>query len=180
MSEEFFDVVTAEGLATGLRKRRDEVHRDGDWHVSAHVWIVTADHRVLLQRRAARKENHPGLWDVSVAGHLSAGERAVEAAVRECREEIGLAVAPSELRAAGSLRSEQTLNGGSYIDREIHELFLVRREIDVDRLALDPEEVAEVGLVSLEELEDRVRRGDPTLVDHGDEYRRLLDIIRGE
>ena len=107
MSEEMFDVVTAEGKATGQRRRRDDVHRDGDWHVSAHVWIVTPDGRVLLQRRAEGKESHPGLWDVSVAGHLAAGERAVEAAIRECREEIGLSLSADELCYLGSVRSDQ-------------------------------------------------------------------------
>lgn len=177
--EERFDLVTPEGVLTGVSKRRDDVHRDGDWHVSAHVWIVTPDDRVLLQRRAEGKENHPGLWDVSVAGHLSSGERAVDAAVRECREEIGLALEPEELEPIGSMRSEHSLNGGRYLDREIHKLFLLRRELSLDALVLDATEVDQVLLVSLEELEERANRKDPTLVDHGDEYRLVLEVIRG-
>ncbi len=176
---ELIDVLTAEGAPTGVAKSKADVHRDGDWHVSAHVWIVTPDDRVLLQRRAEGKENHPGLWDVSVAGHLSSGERAVEAAVRECREEIGLTLEPEELEPIGSMRSEQSLNGGRYLDREIHKLFLLRRELSIDALVLDAAEVAEVLLVSLEELEERANRKDPTLVDHGDEYRLVLEVIRG-
>ena len=104
MSDEVSDVVTAEGRDTGRRNLRVDVHRDGDWHVSVHLWIVTPDHRVLLQRRAAGKENHPGLWDVSVAGHLAAGERATDAAMRECREEIGLTIGADELRYLRSTR----------------------------------------------------------------------------
>ena len=177
--EERFDLVTPEGLPTGVSKPRDEVHRDGDWHVSAHVWIVTPDDRVLLQRRAETKENHPGLWDISVAGHLSAGERALDAAVRECREEIGLVLEPDELEPIGSIRSDQSLNDGRYLDREIHKLFLVRRELSIESLALDAAEVDDVLLVSLDELEERVNRKDPTLVDHGDEYRLVLEVIRG-
>lgn len=177
--EEWFDLVTADGRQTGLRKRRDDVHRDGDWHVAAHVWIVTPDLRVLLQRRALAKENHPGLWDVSVAGHVAAGESAVEAAVRECLEEIGLVVNGDELVPIGSMRSEQSLNGGSYVDREHHRIFLLRHDVDIGSLTLDLGEVAAVMLVPLDALEERVRRGDPTLVDHGDEYARLIEVLRG-
>ena len=89
---ELIDVLTADGKPTGARKPKNQIHRDGDWHRAAHVWIIAPDGRFLLQRRSLRKENNPGLWDVSAAGHLSAGESAVEAAMRETFEEIGLAL----------------------------------------------------------------------------------------
>ena len=56
------------------------MHRDGDWHRSVHVWVVdTAEAgrgaaRVLLQRRSEHKDTYPGHWDVSVAGHVEAGD----------------------------------------------------------------------------------------------------------
>jgi isopentenyl-diphosphate delta-isomerase len=73
---ERIDVLTPDGRPTGVTKGKSEVHRDGDWHRAAHVWIVTPSGRILLQRRSVRKENYPGFWDVSAAGHLSAGESA--------------------------------------------------------------------------------------------------------
>lgn len=165
-------------MPTGVSKPREEVHRDGDWHVSAHVWIADPDDRVLLQRRAECKENHPGLWDVSVAGHVASGETLMEAALRECQEEIGLRLDPQALEPIGSTRSEQMLHGGRYVDREIHQLFLVRREVRVESLTLDRSEVDSVRLVAFEELEQRVRAKDPTLVDHGEEYWIVLERIR--
>jgi len=83
MTLELIDVLTAEGAPVGIAKTKAEVHRDGDWHRAAHVWIVASDGRLLLQRRSLRKENYPSLWDVSAAGHLSAGETSKECAVRE-------------------------------------------------------------------------------------------------
>ncbi|HLJ74165.1 MAG TPA: NUDIX hydrolase, partial [Thermoanaerobaculia bacterium] len=67
---ELIDVLKPDGLPTGERKPKAEIHRDGDWHRAAHIWIVSRDGRFLIQRRSPRKENNPGLWDVSAAGHL--------------------------------------------------------------------------------------------------------------
>ena len=38
---ELIDVLTRAGELTGVRKPKPEIHRDGDWHRAAHVWIVT-------------------------------------------------------------------------------------------------------------------------------------------
>ena len=68
------------------------MHRDGDWHAALHIWVggVGAEGPfVLFQRRTLSKDTSPGALDVSVGGHLGAGETLVEAA-REAEEEIGL------------------------------------------------------------------------------------------
>ena len=43
---ELFDVLTADGKPAGYAKKRAEVHRDGDWHGSIHVWIYGVDQYV--------------------------------------------------------------------------------------------------------------------------------------
>lgn len=148
MTIELIDVLAPDLTPTGTRKSKRQIHRDGDWHRAVHVWIAASDGRVLLQRRSPRKENHPGLWDVSAAGHVSAGETAAQAAVRETFEELGLAIGPAELEPLGSMTESCVLNGGTYIDNEIHEILLVRRDVAIGTLRLDPEEVAEVKWVS--------------------------------
>jgi len=155
MSEERIAVID------GGIKTKSEVHRDGDWHVAAHVWIVTSHSRVLLQRRAMEKENWPGYWDVSAAGHVSA----IEAAIRETFEELGLTITAEELEKIGELREQCVLRGGTYIDNEVHEVFLVRRDVDLAALVLQKEEVDEVRLVTLDELANV-----SPLVPHEEEY----------
>jgi isopentenyldiphosphate isomerase len=150
---ELIDILTPDGAATGVVKPKHEVHRDGDWHLAAHLWIATPEGLVLLQRRAEVKENWPGLWHISVAGHVNAGESAREAIVRESFEELGLRFAPDELAHLGTLPYHAVLNGGTYIENEIHEVFFVRREIDVAVLVLDPLEVAAVALVPPDALD---------------------------
>jgi len=152
---ESIDVLDENGLPTGLTKPKDAIHRDGDWHRAAHVWIVTNDGRVLLQKRAAAKENWPGWWDVSAAGHCSAGESAIQTALRETAEELGLVLTADELQHVGTFRDPVVLHGGTYIDNEIHEVFLVRRDVDLGTLTLQEEEVEAVALVTADELLSR-------------------------
>jgi isopentenyldiphosphate isomerase len=155
---ELIDVLTADGSPAGTTKPKPHVHRDGDWHRSVHIWIITPDHRILVQRRALTKENNPGLWDVSCAGHIAAGENAIESAIREAQEELGIELDPGELRHVASLREQAVLNGGTYIDNEFHEIFVVHRHVDLSSLRLQAEEVDDVRLVTREEfaLLDRV------------------------
>ena len=166
---ELIDVLTPDGQPTGVKKPKPDIHRDGDWHRAAHIWIVTSDGRILLQKRSHLKENNPGMWDVSAAGHVSAGESVVDSAVREVLEELGLRISPSELHHIGTIAESSVLNDGTYFDNEIHEIFLVRRDVDLSALHLQESEVDDVVLVRPEELAQYV------LVPHGREYELLLD-----
>jgi len=174
MLDELIEVLTPEGKPTGRRKPKADIHRDGDWHRAIHVWIVTPDDQILLQRRSIRKENNPGLWDVSAAGHVSAGEDLLDSAVREVREELGLTLRPDELRHIATLRQSCVLNRGTYFDNEWYEIFIVRGAVDLRQLILQPEEVDEAALVTIGEFRERVTRHDPTLVPHDEEYALLL------
>jgi isopentenyldiphosphate isomerase len=120
---ELFDVLDASGAPTGERKPRADVHRDGDWHRAIHVWVVLPGERVLLQRRSLAKDTAPGCIDVGVAGHLSAGETWREA-LREAREEIGLALEAGDVAFLETLRSERRYPNG-VIDREFQDVFAV-------------------------------------------------------
>jgi 8-oxo-dGTP diphosphatase len=60
------------------------------WAVGA---VLQADGRVLMCRRTARRRWRPGAWDLP-GGHVEAGETAVDALVRELREELAIGIAP--------------------------------------------------------------------------------------
>ena len=80
---EYFDLYDADGRPLGRAKARDDVHRDGDWHRSSHVWIFTSDGRLLFQRRAPDKDTWPGRLDASIGGHYRSGEAGPSGVVRE-------------------------------------------------------------------------------------------------
>jgi isopentenyldiphosphate isomerase len=128
MDDELLDVVDDRGSHVGT-KRRADVHRDGDWHLAFHLWVVRAD-GVLLQRRAATKGSWPGRLDASAAGHLLAGE-VVADGLREAEEELGVAYAFEELTPLGVHRVADGERDGA-INRELQHVFGVRDERPLD------------------------------------------------
>ncbi len=61
-----------------------------DTKIKVGVVIVTEDGRVLLIKEKLSKDE-PSLWNI-IKGSHEAGETVKEAALRECREEVGLDV----------------------------------------------------------------------------------------
>lgn len=58
--------------------------------------IVNQDGKILIIKRAVRKEKaYPGLWDLP-GGGVEEGETLQQAAVREAKEETGLDIKPGE------------------------------------------------------------------------------------
>ena len=166
-SEEFLEVCTPEGGSTGVKKARKLVHQDGDWHRVVHVWLINPHNELLVQKRSLQKESHAGLWDISAAGHVSWGETALEAAVKELSEELGVNLDSGALKDAhlGTHRNMNVLHNGTYIDNEIVEVYLVRiPDWPVTKYVLQKEEVDEVKYMHWQEVEKAYRSKDPTFV----------------
>jgi len=98
MKEEIFDVVNERDEVIA-QETRSEVHRLGLAHRAVHVFIFNGGGAVFLQKRSMSKDTFPGAWDSSASGHLDTGESYDACAVREAREELGLALsaAPEKL-----------------------------------------------------------------------------------
>ena len=97
---EWLDVVDAQGRPTGERVSREQAHREGVRHRTAHVWILRkkdGETQILLQKRSDDKDSHPGCYDISSAGHIPAGQEFLPSALRELKEELGVEAAPEQL-----------------------------------------------------------------------------------
>ncbi|MDQ3657312.1 MAG: NUDIX domain-containing protein [Chloroflexota bacterium] len=141
--DELFDVITEDGAPTGIVKRRAEVHRDGDWHRAIHVWVYGVQDGIpflLFNLRGRHKDTWPGVLDVTVGGHLAAGET-IEQAFREIEEEIGIAADP------GQLRFLETRKAYGKIERELQDVFLYRDDRPLGEYRSNPAELE--GLVRL-------------------------------
>jgi isopentenyldiphosphate isomerase len=140
--DELFDVIDMTGAPTGVRKRRADIHRDGDWHRAIHVWIHGQDDDgafLLLQHRGHDKDSWPGRLDATAAGHLAAGETP-EDAFREIEEELGIVPDPAQLVHVGTrvIAGEEPPDR---LDREMEEVYLLRDDRPLGDYRPDPVEV---------------------------------------
>lgn len=140
--EERFDVLDATGAPTGSTAPRSVVHRDGLFHRAVHVWLLSPRAgELLLQRRAAVKDSWPGWWDISAAGHLSAGQASADAAARELAEELGLRLPRERLRFLHTHeeRLASVQRGRPFVNNEFNDVYLVTLTAEeAERHAGDP------------------------------------------
>lgn len=174
---EYIDILTPEGEPTGESKLKEQIHIDGDWHRAVHIWIINSNNEVLMQRRAKTKINHPDMWDISAAGHVSAGESAITSALREIKEEIGVTVLESELEFIGELTSQSIQNDGTYINNEYNNVYLLREDIPLSEMIKQDEEVDDLKYITLDELKKWIQEKNPELVDHEEEFELLFSSI---
>jgi isopentenyldiphosphate isomerase len=121
--DEYIDILNDTGEVSGKTCLKSEAHKKGLFHQSVHIWILDFDKNVLIQKRASNKDVFPNLWDVSVAGHISAGEQPEISAIREIEEEIGLSVAKDELKYLGTSK-KKIVHKVDLIDNELHHIYM--------------------------------------------------------
>lgn len=86
---ELLEVLNENGVGSGMPETRETIHKKGLWHRAIIVVIVNSENKILIQKRSQSKEKFPGLWDLSVAGHVPFGLDSVACAASEVMEEIG-------------------------------------------------------------------------------------------
>ncbi|HQY30172.1 MAG TPA: NUDIX domain-containing protein [Thermomicrobiales bacterium] len=150
--DELFDVLDAHGVPTGVSRRRADIHRDGDWHRSVHIWIIGGEGRnawIIFQQRGAHKDTHPNLLDASVAGHLGTGETMWDA-LREAEEEIGLKVTAEMANHIGCRLA--ALEKGAIRDNEIQEIIFVQATADLTDYHPNPAELEALVRIRIADL----------------------------
>ena len=169
--DEYVDILEPNGTATGQQILKSEAHKKGIFHPTVHIWFYTADGLVLIQQRAKNKDTFPLHWDVSVAGHIVAGEAIPDAAIREVEEEIGVHITSDDLQEIGVFKSEQRPKA-YWFDNEFHHTFLCLLTVPLDQLTKQDSEVAALKLISVTDLETEVIKfhGTHSFVPHMEAY----------
>ena len=176
MSAELVELLSENGENTGRFKPRDLVHKTGEWHGSVHVWLAEGT-RVLLQKRAVNKESYPGLYDVSAAGHICAGESHMEAAVRETGEELGVHAEKGGFRYLGMQKMCIRHEASGFISNEFNHIYLLRARPDFFPLVPDQTEIESLRWIEISEVEADLRRGDPRYCIPYSEAKQVFNLL---
>ena len=155
MKEEFLEVYSPEGTKTGQKKSKSEIHRKGLFHSTVHVWIFTKEGNILIQKRSKKKELNPGVWDVSVAGHVKFNENIKKAAKRETLEETGININTKDLLKIGVYRSINI--HPTAIDKEFFHTYILKIDKNSINLDFKNNEVDDLKFISIEEMESLIK-----------------------
>lgn len=152
VSHELLDVVDENDEIIAV-ETRGEIHARGLMHRAVHILVFNNRGELFLQQRSMSKDEQPGKWDSSAAGHVDSGEDYLDCAVREIREELGILL-ERPLQALFKLpATPQTGNEHCRVYR-----------CDFDGpLELDPEEVADGRWLEIAEVDRRVADDDPRM-----------------
>ena len=179
---EYIDIVDHNGIPTGVAVPKSEIHAKGHLHNTAHVWLYNAEGEILLQQRSSKKIICPLLWDVSVAGHVDAGETPKQAAKREAKEEIGIDLSAVNLKKIGVFECFQSYENGIQ-DNELHNTFIAKIESLISDLHPQPNEVEALKYVSINTFESLLEKsGDNNhfIPSNKAYYLKVLEAIKSE
>ena len=151
-SQELLDVVDEDDRIVGV-KTRGEIHELGLMHRSVHILVFNSQGQLFIQKRSMSKDNQPGLWDSSAAGHVDSGEDYHSCAIRELAEELGVTITVSLGQLFRLPASPITGMEHCIVYQFMHE----------GPFELQSEEIDEGAWISAKEMDRRVGEADPTL-----------------
>lgn len=179
MSTELIDVLDENGVFTGEVLPRSEVHKRGLWHRSIVVAIINEKNEILLQQRSDTKEKNAGIWDISVAGHISSGQDSLSAAAHEINEEVsvllGYRTEIKDFRYMYCFRKEQKFSD-DFVERQFYDFFILRTSgVDDKTLYFQKEEVQAVKFVDLIEIQKMIENNQ--IVERNEVYQVLTNFL---
>lgn len=160
---ELLDVIDENGVFTGMVATRKEVHEKGLWHRAIIVAIVNDDNKILIQKRSSKKEKFPGLWDLSVAGHIPAGQDSVSCAAAEIMEEVGTVVPKKiqlrDFRFMLSFRNQISLSD-KFIENQFYDFFIYNvGQFDINACHIQEDEVEQIKWATAFEIKSLASEG---------------------
>ena len=181
---ELLEVLSETGEPTGIARERTLVHLRGDFHRTAHVWVVRKrednGYDLLLQKRSSRKDSFAGCYDISSAGHVPAGDSFLCSAIRELKEELGISAEENELEFVGYHEAEYNgeFYGRPFLNHEKSAVYIYRHPVKLEELTLQRDEVESVRWMEIESVLSAAQDKAPGFCLFEDEIRMLIEGLK--
>ena len=145
--DEIYDVVDTFDHVIGRATRR-EIHEKGLLHRSVHILVFSPKGTLFLQKRSLEKDESPGYWDTSAAGHVDSGESYFESAQRELMEELGIRADIQEIMQIEA--SPETFS----------EHVRVYKCVTRETICINPDEISEGRFMTLNHIENALKNNE--------------------
>lgn len=142
---ELVDVYNSKHEPLGYTKKRKGLDI-GEYRLSAFIWIINDKDELLIQQRLGSTNRFPDMWGAT-AGGVRAGESSLEGAIRETEEELGIILKEDELEFIGSTRR----------DFDYVEVWLCKKNISLEEINFNKEEVQDIKWVSIDEFKEMLK-----------------------
>lgn len=145
---ELWDILDENGNRTGRLHERGQPMRAGEWHLVVQVWILNSKGEFLISKRSPDIP-FGNLWQTT-GGSAVAGDDSLTTALKETREELGIALDPEngELFTQYQLpHSEGEGSSGGFFD-----VWLFRQEAGIEAVRLCPEETIDAKWANSQEI----------------------------
>jgi isopentenyl-diphosphate Delta-isomerase len=176
MADELIDICNENNELLGIKKMKSEAHKNGLWHRASHIWLYNSDGEILLQLRAKEKLLHPDMWDISAAGHISAGEDPITSGLREVEEEIGLKLKKEDLDFF-MIRKHKAIFR-DIKNNEFYYVYFFKFDGDISQLKLQDEEVQKIQFLPIDKIEEELKTNPDRYVPHGNYWFEVLNEVK--
>ena len=143
---EYWDLYDSERKPLGRVHARGEAFAEGEYYVCAEIWVKNSKGQFLITKRHPDKKAG-NLWEFSGGGTL-AGESTVQSAVRELREETGIAANEAELKLFATYQRKNYFQ----------DLFLLCKDVELSDIVLQSDEAIDVKWATAAEIQDMIEK----------------------
>ena len=150
---------------TGETIYKGESIPKGRYIIVILAMIQNSKGEFLIQKRSKQKDGKYA----ATGGHVKTGQTSIEGMIDEIQEEIGLTVKPEELECIYSQRFDEA--------QVFFNLYYMKKDFEISELVLQEEEVESVYWMTLEEIEELIKK-DLFLINHAEEVYRTIDILK--
>lgn len=159
---ELLDIYDNSGNLVGKTVVRGDktVSLSGDEHIALSVIFIENDRgEFLIQRTSKEKGNEFS----STGGHVLSGETPLDAIKREVKEELGVDISKDKIKDYGFL----------LYDMLIRYIYYLKKNIDIDKVILQSEEVQYVKYMSVSDIRKLIETNQ-MLKSHGIMFNELM------
>ena len=125
---------------------RDKKHdlEEGKYFMIVLLFIENSEHKFLMQKTSKAK----GSVVATTGGHVTFGDDGYKTVFKEAKEELDLDIDKDEIKYNSTVKYP-----GAYC-----EVYYLKKDIDLDSLTLQDEEVESIMWLSKEEIEDLIKK----------------------